>query len=59
MPAFEILTELKLRILINLAIESLIVNTIRLGTRVPIRSLMRRPISGTNDYSLYRSAYYR
>jgi hypothetical protein len=45
--------ELKLRILINLAIESLIINIIRLGTKVPIYSLIRRPISGINNCSLY------
>ncbi len=52
-PIFRILMELKLRILINLAIKSLIVNIIRLNTRVPIYSLMKRPISGINNYSLY------
>jgi hypothetical protein len=53
MPTFRILMELKLRILTNLAIKSLIINTIKLGTRVPICSLIRRPISGINDCSLY------
>jgi hypothetical protein len=52
-PIFKILIKLKLKILINLVIESLIINTIGLGTRVPIRSLIKRPIGGINDYSLY------
>jgi hypothetical protein len=53
MPAFGILIKLKLRILINLVIKSLIVNTIGLGIRVPIHSLIRRPIGGINDCSFY------
>jgi hypothetical protein len=58
MSTFRTLIELKLRILINLAIKSLIINTIGLGIRVPIYSLIRRPIGGINDYSLYWSTYY-
>ena len=58
MPVCKTLIELKLRILINLVIKSLIVNIIGLGTRVLIYSLMKRPISGMNNYSLYWSAYY-
>ena len=46
MPVFRILIELKLRILTNLAIKSLIINIVSLGTKVPIYSLI-------NDYSLY------
>jgi hypothetical protein len=53
MPTFGIPMELKLRILTNLVIESLIMNIIGLGTRVPIRSLIRRPIGRINDCSLY------
>jgi hypothetical protein len=53
MPTFRILMELKLRILINLVIESLIINTIGLGIKVPIYSLIRRPIGGINNCSLY------
>jgi hypothetical protein len=37
MPAFKILIKLKLKILINLAVESLIINIIRSGTRVEVR----------------------
>jgi hypothetical protein len=53
MPTFKTPMELKLRILINLAIKSLIINIIRLGIRVPIYSLIRRPIGGINNYSFY------
>jgi hypothetical protein len=53
MPAFRTLIELKLRILINLVIKSLIINTIKLGIRVPIYSLIRRPIGKINNCSLY------
>jgi hypothetical protein len=53
MPTFRTPTELKLRILIDLAIKNLIINIIKLGTRVPIYSLIKRPISKINDCSLY------
>ena len=55
----RILTELKLRILTNLVIESLIVNIIRIGTRVPIRSLIKGPINRMYNQSLYWNNYYR
>jgi hypothetical protein len=58
MPIFRTLMELKLRILTDLAIKSLIINIIKLGTRVPIYSLIRRPISKINNCSLYWSTYY-
>jgi hypothetical protein len=45
MPTFRTLMELKLR--------NLIINIIKLGTRVPIYSLIKRPISKINDCSLY------
>jgi hypothetical protein len=53
MPIFKTLMELKLKILTNLAIKSLIINTIGLGIRVPIYSLIRRPIGGINNCSFY------
>jgi hypothetical protein len=53
MPTFRIPIELKLRILTDLAIKSLIINIIKLSTRVPIHSLIRRPIGGINNCSLY------
>jgi hypothetical protein len=53
MPAFRTLIKLKLRILIDLVIKSLIINIIRLGIRVFIYSLIKRPIGGINDCSLY------
>ena len=57
-PAFKILTELKLRILIGLVIGSLIITTTRVYIRVRTRSLIRGPISRKHGYSLYcRAAY--
>jgi len=53
MPVFRTLTELKLKILTNLVIKSLIINIIKLGTRVPTYSLIKRPINKMNNYSLY------
>ena len=54
----KILIELKLRILIDLAIKSLIINIIGVGTGVPIYSLMRGPIGRTYNQSLYWNNYY-
>jgi len=58
MPAFEILTELRLRILIGLVVGSLIVTTIGVYIRVRTRSLMRGLIGRKYGYSLYRGAAY-
>ena len=57
-PTFEILIELKLRILIGLVIGSLIVTTTRVYIRVSIRSLIRGLIGRKHGYSLYRRAAY-
>ena len=60
MPAFKILTELKLRILTGLVIGSLIVTTTRICIGVRTRSLIRVPIGRTHNYSLYcGAAYYK
>src|SRR6266704_978798 len=60
MPAFKILTELKLRILTGLVIESLIMTMTGVYIGVYTRSLMRGPIGRTYDYSLYcKAAYYK
>jgi len=53
MPAFKILTELKLRILIGLVIGSLIITTTRVYIRVRTRSLIRGLIGRKHGYSLY------
>jgi len=60
MPAFKILMELKLRILIGLVIGSLIVTMTRVRIRVCTRSLIRGLISRKYGYSLYhRAAYFK
>ena len=58
MPAFEILMELKLRILIGLVIGSLIMTTtgVRIGVRT--RSLIKGLINRKYGYSLYYKATY-
>jgi len=56
MPAFKILTELKLRILIGLVIGSLIITITKIRIRVRTRSLIRGLIS--RKYGLYRRAAY-
>jgi hypothetical protein len=58
MPAFKILIELKLRILIGLVIGSLIITTTRVYIRVRTYSLIRGLISRKYNYSLYYGAAY-
>jgi hypothetical protein len=58
MPAFKILIELKLRILIGLVIESLIITTTRVYIRVRTYSLIGGLISRKYGYSLYYRAAY-
>jgi hypothetical protein len=58
MPAFKILIELKLRILTDLVIGSLIITTTRVYIRVRTRSLIRVLISRKHGYSLYHGAAY-
>ena len=58
MPAFKILIELKLRILIGLVIGSLIITITRVYIRVYTHSLIRGLISRKYGYSLYRGAAY-
>jgi uncharacterized membrane protein YciS (DUF1049 family) len=58
MPAFKILTELKLRILTGLIIGSLIVTITRVRIRVRTRSLIRGLIGKKYGYSLYYRAAY-
>jgi len=58
MPAFKILTELKLRFLIGLVIGSLIITITGVYIRVHTRSLIRGLISRKYGYSLYRRAVY-
>ena len=58
MPAFKILTELKLRILIGLVIGSLIITTTKVYIRVHTRSLIRGLIGRKHGYSLYYRAAY-
>ena len=58
MPAFEILTELKLRILTGLVIKSLIITTTRVRIRVRTRSLIKELIGRKYGYSLYYRATY-
>jgi len=58
MPAFKILTELRLRILTGLVIGSLTVTTIRVYIGVRTRSLIRGLIGRKHNYSLYRGAAY-
>jgi len=58
MPAFKILMELRLRILIGLVIGSLTVTIIRVCIGVRTRSLIRGLISRKYGYSLYCEAAY-
>ena len=58
MPAFEILMELKLRILTGLVIGSLIVTITKVYIGVYTRSLIRGLISRKYGYSLYYRAVY-
>ena len=58
MPAFKILMELKLRILIGLVIGSLIITITRVRIRVRTRSLIRGLIGRKYGYSLYYRAAY-
>jgi hypothetical protein len=58
MPAFETLTELKLRILIGLVIGSLIVTITGVRIMVYTRSLIIGLISRKYGYSLYCGAAY-
>jgi hypothetical protein len=58
MPAFKILTELKLRILTGLVIGSLIITITKIYIRVRTYSLIKGLISRKYSYSLYRGAAY-
>ena len=58
MPTFKILIELKLRILIGLVIESLIVTIIKIYIGVYTRSLIKGLISKKYGYSLYYKVIY-
>jgi len=58
MPAFKILIELKLRILIGLVIGSLIITTTKVRIRVRTRSLIKGLIGRKYGYSLYYRAAY-
>jgi len=58
MPAFKILMELNLRILIGLVIGSLIITTTRVRIGVRTYSLIRGLISRKYGYSLYYRAAY-
>ena len=58
MPAFKILTELKLRILIGLIIRSLIITITGVYIRVHTRSLIKGLIGRKYGYSLYYKAAY-
>ena len=58
MPAFEIPTELKLKILTGLVIGSLIITTTKVYIRVYTRSLIKRLIGKKHGYSRYRRAIY-
>jgi hypothetical protein len=58
MPAFKILTELKLRILTDLVIGSLIITITGVRIRVRTRSLIKGLISRKHGYSLYHGATY-
>ena len=58
MPAFKILTELKLKILTSLVIGSLIITTTRIYIRVHTRNLIKGLISKKYSYSLYYKAAY-
>jgi len=58
MPTFEILIELRLRILTGLVIGSLTITIIRVYIGVRTRSLIRGLISRKHGYSLYRGAVY-
>ena len=58
MPAFEIPTKLKLRILTGLVIKSLIITTTRVRIRVHTHSLIKGLINRKYGYSLYYKAAY-
>jgi hypothetical protein len=58
MPAFKILTELKLRILTSLITGSLIMTTTEVYIGVYTRSLMKGLISKKYGYSFYYRATY-
>ena len=58
MPAFKILTELKLRILISLIIKSLIITISKVYIKVHTHSLIRGLIGRKYGYSLYYRAAY-
>ena len=60
MPAFKILIELKLRILIGLVIGSLIITITGVYIGVYTRSLIKGHIGRKYGYSLYyRAAYFK
>jgi hypothetical protein len=60
MPALKILIELKLRILTDLVIGSLIITTTKVYIRVYTHSLIIGLISRKYGYSLYyRAAYFK
>ena len=60
MPAFKILIELKLKILIGLVIGSLIITITGVYIRVRTRSLIKGLISRKYSYSLYcKAAYFK
>jgi hypothetical protein len=58
MPAFKILTELKLKILTGLVIGSLIITMTGVYIRVYTRGLIRGFINKKHSYSLYYGAAY-
>jgi len=58
MPAFKILIKLKLRILTDLVIGSLIITITRVRIRVRTRSLIKGLIGKKYGYSLYYKAAY-
>ena len=58
MPAFKILTELKLRILTGLVIGSLIITITKVRIRVYTRSLIKGLIGRKYGYGLYYRAVY-
>ena len=60
MPAFKILIKLKLRILIGLVIESLIITITGVYIGVYTRSLIKGLIGRKHGYSLYyRVTYFK
>ena len=56
MPAFKIPTELKLSILTDLVIESLIITIIKVYISIYTRSLIRGLIGRKHSYNLYYKA---